>query len=319
MADTSRAKSDGHAKWTGIFPAALTMFNADGSLDEVATSAHIDSLVRLGAHGLVIAGTSGEFSVLDSFERIRLIELAVRTANGRVPVVAGTGHSSTAETVRLTQQAAGVGADGAIVILPYYLRPTLAEIMEHFRIVGKQSSIPVMVYNNPANSAAPALQARHLRELHAGGFAQAVKSTFPTVHEVHEAIAETGPDFRVFYGSFMAPLEAMAGGAHGWISGILNVATHDAVAMRSAVQSGDLDAARLAWSRILPIKLLYTRELLGPVSDLAIYQGILRLRGEAAGYCRRPLLDLTDQQLTKLASLLQSEGLLGAAGATVQA
>src|SRR5579872_2199929 len=164
------------------------MFNAAGDIDEVATAAHMDGLVRRGAHGLVVAGTSGEFSVLGSNERLRLIELAIKVVGGRVPVIAGTGHSSTAETVRLTKLAAEAGANGAIVILPYYLRPTLAEVMEHYRTVGRQSPIPVMVYNNPANSAAPALDARHLRELHSGGFAHAVKSTFPTVHQVHEAI-----------------------------------------------------------------------------------------------------------------------------------
>ena len=216
-------------RWRGIFPAALTMFDRQGGLDEDATSAHLDRLIAAGAHGVVVGGTSGEFIGLTERERLRLVEVAVAAVAGRVPVIAGTGWFSTHETIALTRAAADAGADGAIVILPYYQKPTVAEIMEHFRAVGRASPIPVMVYNNPANSSAPPLEAAHLGELYADGYVHAVKSTFPTVHQVHEVRAVTDEGFRVFYGSFMAPLEGMAGGAHGWISGILNVATADAV------------------------------------------------------------------------------------------
>lgn len=299
--------------WTGVYPAALTMFDAAGRLDEDATAAHLDRLVRDGAHGVVVAGTSGEFIGLDEGERRRVIDIAVAAVRGRVPVIAGTGWYSTTETIRLTEYAAAAGADGAIVILPYYQRPTEAEVFEHFRTVGRASPIPIMIYNNPANSGAPALEAVRIRELYEGGYAQALKSTFPTVHEVHEVRAETDEGFRVFYGSFMAPLEGFAGGAHGWVSGILNVVAAQAVTLWTAMQAGDLAGARAAWSQILPVKLLYTRQLLGPASDLAIYRGILRLRGRVAGYCRAPMLDLTGAQAKRLRTLLESAGLLNVA------
>lgn len=295
--------------WAGIYPAALTMFDATGRLDEASTAAHIERLLENGAHGVVIAGTSGEFVTMDDADRQRTIEVAVKAVRGRVPVIAGTGYVSTAATIRLTEYAASVGADGAIVILPYYQRPTVEEVMEHFREVGRASPIPIMIYNNPVNSGAPALSALQIRELYEAGFAQAVKSTFPTVHQVHEVRAETDDGFRAFYGSFMAPLEGMAGGAHGWISGILNVVTADAVELWAAMQVGDLVRARETWARILPIKLLYTRQPLGPTSDLAIYRGILRLRGEQGGYCRAPLLDLTTEQMQRLRTLLEPDGL----------
>ena len=301
---------EGQTGWGGIFPASLTMFDAAGHLDGPATAAHIERLVAEGANGIVVGGTSGEFILLDEGERVRLVEIAVAAVAGRVPVIAGTGHAATAKTIRLTELAASIGADGAIVILPYYLRPTEAEVMDHFRAVGRASAIPVMVYNNPANSAAPALEAPRIRELYVGGYAQAVKSTFQTVHQVHELRAELDPGFRVFYGSFMAPLEGMAGGAHGWISGILNVATPDAVAMWQAIQAGELEAARTVWGRILPLKLLYTRQQLGPASDLAIYRAILRLRGLDGGYSRAPVHDLADEQVERLRALLEPLGVL---------
>ncbi|MBF6604988.1 MAG: dihydrodipicolinate synthase family protein [Chloroflexi bacterium] len=296
--------------WQGIFPAVLTIFDRSGRIDDTAMATHIDRLVNEGATGLVVGGTSGEFILLDDVERVRVIEIAVAAAGGRVPVIAGTGYASTAQTVSVTRRAAAIGADGAIVILPYFLRPTEPEVMDHFAAVGRASPIPVMLYNNPANSAAPALEVPRIHALFAAGLLQAVKSTFPTVHEVHELRAELPPEFRVFYGSFMAPLEALAGGADGWISGILNVATPDAVAMRRAMCVGDLDGARAAWRRILPIKLLYTRQQVGPAGDLPIYRAILHLRGLEGGASRSPVHDLSTDQVRVVRELLHPIGLV---------
>jgi 4-hydroxy-tetrahydrodipicolinate synthase len=292
------------AAWAGIFPAVLTMFDADGRIDEAAMRAHLDRLVEDGAHGLVVAGTSGEFISLDDAERRRILEVAVDAVAGRVPLIAGTGTASTASTIALTQDAAAIGADGAIVILPYYQRPSVTEVMEHFRALARATTLPIMVYDNPANSAAPALEAHHLAALYREGAAVAVKSTFPTVHQVHEDRAATDEGFRVFYGSFQAPLEAMSGGAHGWISGILNVVLADALDLWAAVGSGDLAGARAAWSRIAPYRRLYTEQPLGTASDLAIWRGVLELRGEIAGHCRRPTLDLDASQRERLAALV---------------
>lgn len=297
-------RMDRHITWAGIYPASLTMFTADGSLDDEAMARQLDRLIREGAHGVVVAGTSGEFIGLTDAERRHLIDVGVAAVAGRVPLIAGTGHFSTAETIRLTDYAAAAGADGAIVILPYYQRPTDAEVMAHFRAVGKAAQIPIMVYNNPANSGAPPLSADALRQLYDEGLAVGVKSTFPTVHQVADLRAVTDEGFRVFYGSFMSPLEGMAGGAHGWISGILNVVVPDAVALWNAMQASDLPAARAAWARIAPIRRLYTEAPLGPIGDLALYRAILRLRGELAGYSRAPLQELSPEQVSRLRSML---------------
>jgi dihydrodipicolinate synthase/N-acetylneuraminate lyase len=278
--------------WGGIFPASLTMFDQDGRLDPDAMREHVAALTARGADGIVVGGTTGEFVALTDDERIAAVEAAVRGADGRVPVIAGTGAYATDATVRLTERAAAAGAAGAIVILPYYMRPQRAEIIRFYEEVGEHSSIPVMLYNNPANSAATPLEADDIGRLAAAGAIQAVKSTFPTVHQVHEVLAATRDDFRVFYGSFMAPLEGLAGGAHGWISGILNVVLEDALAMRAAVTRGDLAAAREAWARIYPYKLLYTRGPLGAVGDIPLWRAVLELRGEHGGCSRRPVLDL---------------------------
>lgn len=290
--------------WSGMFPASLTMFDADGSLDVDATVRHIDGLVAKGAHGIVLAGTTGEFVGMTGDERAVLARETVGAVAGRVPVVVGTGSYSTSETIRLTIAAERCGADAALVILPYYHRPARHEVLQHYRDVAGATALPVLLYNNPANSGTDALDAADVGTLAAEGVIHGVKSTFPTVHQVHEVLAETGPGFRVFYGSFMAPLEGLAAGANGWVSGILNVVLPDALALWEAMQANDLVKAREAWSRILPVKYLYTRAPLGQVSDLAIYRAMLRLRGEHGGWSRRPLLPLTDEQVTLLESLV---------------
>lgn len=294
--------------WAGIYPAALTMFSSNGDLDETATRNHYAWLVADGADGLVVGGTSGEFISLTGPERCRIVELAVEASSGRVPVIAGTGSFSTRETIRLTRFAEAAGADGAIVILPYYQRPSITEILDHYREVARASGIPLMAYNNPTNSNAPALETSHLLSLHAEGVVTAVKSTFPTVHQVHELRAALEPSFRVFYGSFMAPLEGLAGGAHGWISGILNVVLPAARRLHEAIKTSDLAAARAAWASILPIKQLYTSKPVGDVSDLAIYRAILDARGLHGGSCRAPLANLTADARTVLTRRLQDGG-----------
>ncbi len=291
---------------SGVFPAALTMFDANGALDEAATRTHLAYLADSGAHGLVVAGTSGEFITMTPTERSRLVDIALETVGDRIPVIAATGSASTRQTIELSSAAASAGATAALVILPYYMRPTREEVLGHLRTVAAASSIPIMLYNNPTNSGTDAVTARDIGALYAAGVLQGVKSTFPTVHEVVEAIDETGPDFRAFYGGFTAPLSGLAEGAHGWISGVLNVALEPALHLWDAICKSDLDAAR-SWAKVIRgYRYLYSRQPLGAVNDMALYRQILRLRGLTAGYCRAPLRELDQDQVQRLGTLLDS-------------
>jgi dihydrodipicolinate synthase/N-acetylneuraminate lyase len=291
-------------EWRGVFPASLTMFTRDGSVDEAATATHVSWLINQGAHGLVIGGTSGEFVTMTDAERIRVVEIAVDAAGGRVPIIAGTGAPSTDQTVALTAAAAEAGADAALVILPFYLLPQRAEVLGHFRRVGAASPIPVLLYNNPGNTGTAPLDARDIGELYRAGALHGVKSTFPTVHQVVEAMDETGPDFITFYGGFMAPLSGLAEGAHGWISGILNIALPEALQLWEAVGKNDLEQARAAATIIRRYRYLYSRQPLGEVNDLALYRRILELRGIHGGFSRAPIKDLDPEQVSILETLL---------------
>ncbi len=297
-------------RFRGIFPAALTMFDQNGTMDEEATARHWDWLIsHEGADGLVIAGTSGEFIALEREERIRLFRLAHDVVRGRVPVIYGSGHYATKLTIELTEEAQKHGADALIVILPYFQRPPKAAVIEHYRQVRRATELPIMLYNNPANSACVELNPRDIARLVDEDVIHMVKSTFGTVEPIHDLHHLVGDRMAIFYGSFLSALEGLAGGAHGWISGVLNVATRAAKAMyRAVVEENDVKKGLLIWNRILPLVHMYTYQQVGPVSDLAIYRSMLKLWGLSGGYCRSPFFPLDDEQEATVRKLLERSG-----------
>jgi dihydrodipicolinate synthase/N-acetylneuraminate lyase len=294
----------------GIFPAALTMFDKENNLDVDATARHWEWLItKQGADGLVIAGTSGEFIALESEERLRLFGLARDVVKKRVPVIYGSGHYSTKLTIRLSQEAEKCGADALIVILPYYQRPSKSAVIEHYRRVRKAINLPIMLYNNPANSACVELNPVDIARLVDEDVIHMVKSTSGSVEPVHDLSESVGDRMAIFYGSFLAAYEGLAAGAHGWISGVLNVATKAAKALYQAVVvQNDARTGLRIWKKILPIVHFYTYQQVGPVSDLATYRSMLNFWGLQGGYCRDPFFPLDDKQESKLRDLLEPSG-----------
>mgnify|MGYP005848754341 CR=1 FL=1 len=293
----------------GIFPAALTMFDAAGRLDEEASAKHWDWLIRQGVDGLVIAGTSGEFIALEREERIRLFRLARKVAGGRVPLVFGSGHYSTKLSIELSEVAASEGASALILILPYYQRPPKPAVIEHYREIRAHVNLPLMLYNNPANTACVDLNPREVARLVEEDVLHMVKSTYESVVPVHDLSLLVEDRMRIFYGSFMAAFEALCAGAHGWISGILNVVPAAARRLYEAcVVDGDCHKGLAIWRRILPLVHLYTYQPLGPVNDLAIYRAMLKFWGLQGGYSRRPFQPLTAEQEQALRRVLEETG-----------
>ena len=291
-------------RFRGIFPAALTMFDRENNLDEEATAQHWDWLIRQGVDGLVIAGTSGEFIALENHERLRLFRLAHDVSAKRVPLIFGTGHYSTRLTIEMSAEARKIGADAIIVILPYYQRPSKSAVTQHFRDIRSAVDLPVMLYNNPANSACVDFTPREIARLVEEDVVHMVKSTYETVVPIHDLAYLAGDRMAIFYGSFQAAFEALVAGAHGWISGILNIAPGAAREMLDAVKRNDAGRAFEIWMRILPLVHLYTHQQVGPVSDLAIYRSILNLWGLKGGYSRNPFYPLNSEEESRLRNLL---------------
>jgi 4-hydroxy-tetrahydrodipicolinate synthase len=299
------------ARYQGIFPAAMTMFDQDGNLDEAATLAHWKWLASQGIHGLVIAGTSGEFIALTREERQRLFELAVREFKGKLPILAGTGHYSTKLTIEISQKAQDAGIDAFIIIMPYYQSPPKPAILEHYRIVRRHTDLPIMLYHNPRNSASVELAPSEIAQLVDEDVVHMVKSTFESVVPVHDLVYLVGDRVPIFYGSFLSAYEGLLAGAHGWISGILNVAPSQALAMFNAIKvEKNIKKAFSIWMNILSVVHLGSRNEIGPVSDIAIYRAMLELWGRPAGYCRLPFFPLNDEQKQSLRARLEATGWL---------
>jgi 4-hydroxy-tetrahydrodipicolinate synthase len=297
-------------RFRGIFPAALTMFDQENNLDEEATARHWDWLIsNQQAGGLVISGTSGEFIALDIEERLRLFRLAKDVVRGRVPVIFGSGHYSTKLSIRLSQEAQECGADALIIILPYYQRPPKTAVIEHYRRIRNSVDLPLMLYNNPLNSACVELSPIDIARLVEEDVLHMVKSTFGNVEPIHDLYHIVGDRMAIFYGSFIAAFEGLCAGAHGWISGILNVATRAANLMfKEVVAENDARKGYLIWRRLLPLVHLVTYQQLGSTSDLAIYRAILKLWGLHGGYCRDPFFPLDVKQEEELRRLLTASG-----------
>ncbi len=298
------------SRFRGIFPAALTMFDRENNLDEKATARHWEWLISQGVDGLVIAGTSGEFIALENHERLRLFRLAYSVAAKRVPLIFGTGHYSTRLTIEMSVEAQKIGADAVIVILPYYQRPSKSAVVRHFREVRSAVDLPVMLYNNPANSACVDFNPLEVAQLVEDDVVHMVKSTYESVVPIHDLVYLVGNRMAIFYGSFQAAFEAITAGAHGWISGVLNVAPRAARQMFDAADRNDAHGAFEIWKRILPLVHLYTHQRIGPVSDLAIYRSILNIWGLDGGYSRSPFYPLTGDEQLRLRDILKQTGWL---------
>lgn len=283
----------------GIFPAMLTMFTAQGELDLLASADHADWLVSAGVHGLVVAGTSGEFIAMTLEERRELIAAIVEAVGGRVPVYACTSAYSDRASVELTEFAEEAGADGAVLLPPIYQKPPKPAIKEHFRAIRRCTSLPMMYYDNPAYAGTVELNAWDIAGLVEEGVFQSIKHTFASNAGIHDLRYLCADDFRVFHGGFRTALEGLAGGAHGWISGFLNAFPERTVALYEALcVENDLRRGQEIWRRIIPYThLFYAPNGLGAAAnDLSIWRCVLELSGRHGGYSRPPFYPLDKGQ-----------------------
>src|SRR5436189_1883483 len=137
-------------KLRGIIPPVVTPFTPDQDLDLPRLRSHIDLMIAKGVHGIFVLGTTGEFYALDDREKQAVTAAAVAHCKGRLPVYVGTGAETTREVIRLTRMAEKEGADGVSIITPYFIKPTQAELFDHFKRVAESTKLPVVLYNNPA-------------------------------------------------------------------------------------------------------------------------------------------------------------------------
>jgi len=228
----------------GVMPALVTPFR-DGGVDEKAFVALVERQIAGGVHGLVPVGTTGETATLSHDEHRRVVELCVRTTAGRVPVIAGAGSNSTAEAIELVRHAKTIGADAALVVTPYYNRPSQEGLYAHYAAINEAVQLPVLVYNVPGRTSvdiADTTLARLSVLPNIVGIKDATGDmTRTTLQRIH-----CGEDWVMLSGDDPTALGYMAHGGHGCISVSSNVAPDLCATFFNAVMSGDWKAA-LYW------------------------------------------------------------------------
>ncbi|MEM2904572.1 MAG: dihydrodipicolinate synthase family protein [Candidatus Bathyarchaeia archaeon] len=292
-------------------PPSITVFKENEDLDEEATRAHIRFLLENGAHGICTTGTTGECAALSDEERRRVIEIIVDEVNGKAPVYAGTGHDSTRLTIELSRYAEDVGADGLLVISPYYRLPTEREIFAHFEKLSSAVNLPIMLYQNPWVTKVD-IKPWQVAALFERGYISSVKEAHGDAGRVHDILSLTNGKCRVLYGHDVDAFEAFCVGAEGWIAGGNNLIPKQCRELYDLiVEKREIEKARALWYKLLPLIQLLSYTRTGERSNWqAMLKEGLEMRGRRAGRTRMPVLPLPDAERERLRSILGDLGLL---------
>lgn len=288
----------------GIIPAMVTPFNRDESLNEEALRELTRFLIAGGVHGLFAVGSQGEFWALDFEEKKRVIEVVVEEANGRVPVYAGSGATTTREAVRLTQMAATAGADFVSVITPFFISPSPDELYDYFVAVAKTSKVPVILYNNPGRTGVNMgvdLVARLAQVDNIAG----IKDSSGDMTLTGEFIRRCGPNFAVLAGRDTLIYATLVCGGAGAIAATANVVPSLVVEIYEAYMAGDLGSARAAQDRLAPLRLAFE---LGTFP--VVIKEALALMGICSGHARAPIKPLPEAKREELKMVLRELGIL---------
>ncbi len=285
--------------WRGVFPAVTTQFAADLSIDIAATQGVQDALVRDGVNGLIVMGTCGENNSLDPEEKRRVLAAAVEVVGGRVPVVTGVSELDTRRAVAYAADAERLGADGLMVLPAMVYVPKPAELVAHFRAVAEATSLPIMLYNNPAayrvNIGADVLSA--LADL---PNIVAVKESAPDPRRFTDLVNTFGDRFELFAGLDDLALEGLMLGAQGWVSGLTSAFPQESVQLVAAADRGDWATARAIYRWFMPLLHLDAEHDL--VQSIKLAEQIM---GRGSERVRLPRLPLTGARRAEVTALVE--------------
>jgi 4-hydroxy-tetrahydrodipicolinate synthase len=236
----------------GSFVALVTPFR-DNRVDEAKLRELVEFHVANGTDGLIPCGTTGESPTLSHDEHRRVVEVVIEAARKRIPVVAGTGSNSTAEAIDLTRHAERAGASGALVVNPYYNKPTQEGLYRHFRAVAESVAIPIITYNIQGRTAVNVETATMARLARDCRNVVGVKEASGSLDQMSQVIAACGPGFAVLSGDDNVTLPLMAIGGHGVVSVIANIVPRETADMVHAALEGDFKRARDLHYRLFPL------------------------------------------------------------------
>lgn len=287
----------------GSIVALVTPFKG-GKFDEKAYSKLIEWHIAQGTEGIVPCGTTGEASTLDFEEHFRVIEVAVKTARKRIPVIAGTGANATDEAIYITKKAKKLGADAALLVTPYYNKPSQEGLYRHYKAVADAVSIPIVLYNVPGRTAVNLLPATVSRLAECKNIV-AIKEATGDMKQASELIRLCGERIIIISGDDFTALPLMALGGKGVISVTANIAPREMAGMCKAWESGDIAKARELHFKLEPLNSAMFIET-NPVP----VKTALALMGKIREEFRLPLCEMSSANKEKLKGVLKNAGII---------
>ena len=288
----------------GSFVALVTPFKADESVDETKLRELIEFQIAEGTHGIVPCGTTGESPALSPEEHDRVVDITVETVNGRVPVIAGTGSNSTTNTLRMTEHAKATGANAALVVTPYYNKPTQAGLYAHYMKVADSVDIPIIIYNVPGRCGTD-IESETIAQLSEHPNIVGLKEATGLLKRASEVVQMSRDDFVVLSGDDVNTLPILAVGGKGVISVVANVSPADVAELCNAFKAGNLDIARKLHYKTLSLSIDLFIET-NPIPA----KTALMLMGRLNGKLRLPLAPMSESNLEALRQTLTEASLI---------
>ncbi len=289
--------------FTGSMVALITPFK-EGKIDWQSLDALVDFHIKNGTNGIVPCGTTGESATLDHREHHEVVQRVIKAVNKRVPVIAGTGSNSTGEAVELTRGAEKAGADGALLISPYYNRPTQEGIYQHYKKVAESVGIPIIVYNIPARTGSK-IEPETLARLSEIKNVAGVKEATGSVEQAIDVIRLCGDDLAVYSGEDSLTFSLMALGGKGVISTVANIVPKEMSQLTDACLKGNWESGRKLQLKLIPL----IRSVFLETNPIPI-KTALSLMSKCTGEMRLPLTPMSEGNLKKLKQTMTEFGLL---------
>lgn len=288
-----------------LITAMVTPFSEDGSLDLARTEEFVDRLIEGGNDALIVNGTTGESPTVFYPQKIDLFKTTVKTAAGRIPIIANVGDNCTSDTVSFAREVADLGVDALMCVVPYYNKPPQEGLYQHFSAIAKAVDLPIILYNIPGRCVINMTAETTLRLAHDHDNIVAVKEASGKMDQIAQIVKDMPADFDVYSGDDSATLEVMRLGGSGVISTIGNVAPARMKEILDLAAQGLWDEAEAANAKLLPLM-----DGLFETSNPILVKEALRIAGFGVGGVRLPLVNATPEQSERLAALMRQTGVI---------
>lgn len=289
-----------------LLTAMVTPFNADGSVNYEKAAYLAEWLINNGSDGLVVAGSTGEAATMSAEEKLELFRVVVNRINKRVPVIAGTGSNNTADSVKMTKMAEAMGVDGALIVGPYYNKPTQEGFYQHFAAVAQSTGLPIIVYNVPGRTASnisPTIVARLAADFEN---IVAIKEAAGNVAQVAELYSVLPEEFTIYSGDDGLILPFMSVGATGLISVLSNIGGGILQDVMQAYEDGRVREAAKLNARMVPL----ANAMFIETNPIPVKAAVTLVTGIDAGQPRLPLTPMEPANKAKMVAVLQEYGLV---------